>query len=97
MGKGDGALMEKPIPQYSPFQPERVSGYKYRGFHIYGGTNLILQANLKSGSRARSDKLTLAQMVKLIDAHVELGATPNEYGAMTNIDFIDHRMIRRQK
>jgi hypothetical protein len=90
-------MSEAPIPEYSRFQPERVSGYKYRGFHIYGGTNLILQANLTSGRRARSDKLTLAQMVRLIDAHVELGATPNEYGAMTNIDFIDHRLIRRQK
>jgi hypothetical protein len=90
-------MSEAPIPQYSRIQPERISGYKYRGFIIYGGTNLILQANLNSGRRARSDKLTLPQMIRLIDAHVELGAIPNEYGAMTNIDFIDHRMIRRSK
>jgi len=81
------------IPNYSPFQPQRIIGYTYKGVRINGGTSCNFEAINSSGQRCQSDKMSVDQIIKLIDAHFAIGSSTNDC-YLTVAQFIDHRMIK---
>lgn len=83
-------MKEQPVPHYSTIQPDRIIGYWYRGIYIYGSGPSHFRTHTPRG-RGRTDKLPLKKTLKVIDIHLCEGATADQDGLMTNLDFVDYR------